>query len=330
MQVPLSEEWMTQPVVSSEPLVKAQNPAFRDFIPAGEVRRMSNITKRALVTSLKVLQNAGIQQPDAIITGTSFGSLDYTERFLDAMVANGEQMLSPTYFMQSTHNTVSSALAIYTKTKGYNITYSHGMASFDLTLLDAWMQIRLGMIGNALVGGHEEMVESFYDLLHKTGYVGAPGMAPCGEVAVSMLLNTAENEQNLCELAGIRIVNTNDAALIDKNLDKMLEDAGMTRADISAVITGKNGNPANDKPYDELTHAMLPTTPLLRYKHIFGENHTASAFGIYAAAQCLKHGNIPSTLLDDETATRCGKADAILAVNITSATQCSLALLKKI
>ena len=139
IQAPLSTQWMDDPVIFKEPFVKAQSPSFRDYIDAREVRRMSPIMKRALVTALSVIKETGISHPDAIITGTSIGSLDYTERFLDDLSENGEQALSPTYFMQSTHNTVSSALAIYTKTHGYNTTYSHGSISFDLTILDAWM-----------------------------------------------------------------------------------------------------------------------------------------------------------------------------------------------
>ena len=160
IQVPLSEQWMDEPAYYDEAsLVKAQNPSFRDYMAANEARRMGNIMKRALATTLKLLSETGVEHPDAIITGTCLGSLDYTERFLDSIVENNEQTVSPTYFMQSTHNTVGSALAIYTKTHGYNTTYSHSGTSFDLTLLDAWMQMQLGKISTALVGGHDEMTD---------------------------------------------------------------------------------------------------------------------------------------------------------------------------
>ena len=113
---------MEEPVVGSEPFVRAVNPTFRDFLPANEARRMGNLMKRALVTALKVLADTGIEHPDAIITGTSLGCMESTEKFLGALVENGEQTLSPTFFMQSTHNTVGSALGIHTKSHGYNTT----------------------------------------------------------------------------------------------------------------------------------------------------------------------------------------------------------------
>ena len=37
IQAPLSEEWMNAPVSYDEPLVKAQNPAFRDYMAANEI-----------------------------------------------------------------------------------------------------------------------------------------------------------------------------------------------------------------------------------------------------------------------------------------------------
>ena len=225
IQTPLSEEWMEQPIVYHEPFVKAVNPAFREYIAPNEARRMGNIMKRAIVTSLKVLKETGINHPDAIITGTSIGSLNYTEKFLDDLVENGEESLSPTYFMQTTHNTVSSTISIFTATHSYNTTYSHGGISFELALKDAWMQLNLGQISNALVGGHDEMVESYYELLRKTGYVGVEGMVPCGECAMSMMLNTKASTDNLCELAGVSIFRMKSVQNIRKQLEALVEKA---------------------------------------------------------------------------------------------------------
>lgn len=280
IQQPLSEQWMQQPVWHQEAFVQAINPAFRDYMAPNEARRMGNLMKRALVTTLKVLSDTGIEHPDAIITGTCLGSLDYTERLLNAMVDNGEEALSPTYFMQSTHNTVGSALAIYTKTHGYNTTYSHGCTSFDLTILDAWMQMQLGHISTALVGGHDEMIESYFRLLQKTGYVGISGMVPCGEVAMSMMLTTDEHADNLCELAGISIGQCPDVDIHQ----------------VDVIMTGVNGQPANDALYQQLL-SQWPKKPHIQYKHLFGENFTASALGLYAAAHCLKQGSTPPFML---------------------------------
>lgn len=329
IQQPLSEQWMEDPIHYKDVLVKAVNPSFRDYLAPNDVRRMGNLMKRALVATLKVLDETQKPNPEAIITGTSLGSLDYSERFLDALIVNDEQTLSPTYFMQSTHNTVGSTLSIYTKNHGYNTTYSHGALSFDLALLDAWMQMQLDKISTALVGGYDEMVDNYFELLRKTGYVGVPGMVPCSETTMSMMLNTNVAPDHLCELAGICILHRPDANRLKTQVEKLLSEAKMSRADISSVITGVNGNADNDKPYLELAEELFPDKPLLHYKHIFGENHTSSALGVYAAAHCLNRGTIPSFMYDSRHTFWCEALQNILFVNITRGREYSFVLLKK-
>ena len=314
IQEPLSEQWMTEPLSYDEPLVKAQNPAFRDYMAANEARRMGGLMKRALVTTLKVLKETGIEHPDAIITGTCLGSLDYTERILDAMLENGEEALSPTHFMQSTHNTVGSALAIYTKTHGYNTTYSHGSISFDLTVRDTWMQMQLGKISTALVGGHDEMTEGYFSKLQQVNFVGVEGMVPCGEMAMSMLLNTDPSVDHLAELAGIRMSFRPSDEQLRQQLDSLLAQAGMTLDDVSLVMTGMNGNPANDQLYKPMLETLFAEKPTMDYKRVFGENYPASALGLYAAAHLLKQKD---------------ELKAILLLNLTLTGDCSIMLVKK-
>lgn len=325
MQQPLCEQWMTEPVLHNEPLVKAVNPVFRDYIPANEARRMGNIMKRAIVTALKVLNDNRVEHPDAIITGTSIGSLDYTERFLNDMTESGEEALSPTFFMQSTHNTIGSAIAIYTKSHGYNTTYSHGQLSFDLALQDAWMQMQLGHISTALVGGYDEMTDKYFNLLQKTGYVGQEGMVPCGEVAMSALLTTDKTADSLCELSGIKIVHDEQGTFLPEQIEAMLQEAEMTMNDISAVMMGINGNEENDKAYTGFAKALFPDKPILHYKHLFGENYTASAFALYATAHCMKTGFFPACLAQSSIV----NPTSILLVNQMNGTDFSLCLLKK-
>ena len=314
IQTPLSEEWMEQPIVYHEPFVKAVNPAFREYIAPNEARRMGNIMKRAIVTSLKVLKETGINHPDAIITGTSIGSLNYTEKFLDDLVENGEESLSPTYFTQTTHNTVSSTISIFTATHSYNTTYSHGGISFELALKDAWMQLNLGQISNALVGGHDEMVESYYELLRKTGYVGVEGMVPCGECAMSMMLNKQVSPDNLCELAGVSIFRMKSVQNIRKQLEALVEKANIKVETIQMVMTGVNGNPENDRLYQPVLDELFPQAEHLQYKQLFGENYTVSALGLYAAAHLMKKQGTP----------------VMLFVNCTTNGDCALILLKGI
>lgn len=125
-------------------------------------RRLSGMLRRGLLTSLVVLKRVGIEHPDAIIVGTADGCVVETANFLEILHTDGEGCLSPTHFIQSTYNTLSSLISIHTKTHGYNSTYSQGKDSLKSALLDAMLQLQLGDIRNAIVGLHDEANETAY------------------------------------------------------------------------------------------------------------------------------------------------------------------------
>ncbi len=318
IQNPLTEEWMENPLTYTEDYVRAVDPDFKQFISAGDARRMGKLLKRALATSLSALQEGGIEDPDAIITGTGFGSIENTELFLDALVREGEQLLKPTQFMQSTHNTASSLIGIHTKCHGYNSTYSQKGFSFDSALYDAWMQFRIGRIRSALVGSHDEMSPVFSGFVRKAGHVKEGEI--CSEAAVSVLL--AESGNNAyCNLESVKLFDTPS----EDTLSKVLAD--LTAGGIDAVMTGMSGNKENDSWYGFLD-AMLPGVPQLRYKPLFGVNFSSSATGFYAAACCLKKGSAPAVLSASGKAVDCSKG--ILVVNVVEGRHYSFSILKPV
>ena len=318
IQNPLCEDWMENPLRYSEDYVRAVDPDFKQFISAGDARRMGKLLKRALATSLSALQESGIDNPDAIITGTGFGSIENTELFLDALVREGEQLLKPTQFMQSTHNTASSLIGIHTKCHGYNSTYSQKGFSFDSALYDAWMQFRIGRIKSALVSGHDEMSPVFSGFVRKAGHVKEGEI--CSEAAVSVLL--AENGDNAyCTLEGVKLLDTPSHDTLSKVL------ADMTAGGIDAVMTGMSGNSENDSWYGFLD-AMLPGIPQLRYKPLFGVNFSSSATGFYAAACCLRKGSVPAVLSASGRAVYCSKG--ILVVNVVEGRHYSFSILRPV
>lgn len=161
---------MADPVRLSGEYLRSQDPDFKQFLSPMQARRMGLILKRAIAVSLTALKDAGIECPDAIFTGTGLGCMESTENFLSAMCRDGEEMLPPTYFMMSTHNTISSAVAILLRCHGCNCTYSQKDISFESALLDAFLQLRAGGISNALVGAHDETTPDTYRLLKSAGY----------------------------------------------------------------------------------------------------------------------------------------------------------------
>ena len=134
----------------------ADDPDFRQLFSPLEARRMGRLLKRAVWTSRKALEAAALEMPDAIVTGTDYGSMIQSEAFLGALKQGGDATPRPTNFMQSTHNTIGSLIAIQLGCHGYNATYSHKGNSFRSALQDAWMQLSLGEIETALVGWFDE------------------------------------------------------------------------------------------------------------------------------------------------------------------------------
>lgn len=142
---------------------------LKEFVSPMESRRMGKLMKAAHLTSLRALKKAGIECPDAIITATSRGMLEISLQFLDDITAFGEELLKPTLFMQSTHNTLSSAIAIRTKCHGYNTTYSHGDESFEWAMRDAVRLIQTGKVNSVLVGSFDESTTSFSMIAERSG-----------------------------------------------------------------------------------------------------------------------------------------------------------------
>lgn len=273
MQQPLSEEWMTSPIEYTEPYVRSLDPNFRDWLNPLESRRMGKIMRRALVTAQKVMRDSGILQPDAVITGTGLGCIENTELFLDQLCREGEEMLKPTYFMQSTHNTISSLISIHNHLHGYNTTYSHKSVSFDSAFLDAFTQLRLGDIRTALVTGNDEMTPTYFSILQRAGYVGQPGQVAAGEASVAMMLTTDPTDA-LCEVEEVRM---------------SVRGVQQPFAPADLLVLGTNGVPQNDQLYREVAQ-QLPEVETFEYKRLFGESYTVSGLGVYAAAHLLSQG----------------------------------------
>lgn len=142
---------------------------IRKYVKPLEARRMGKIMKSSLLSSLEALQQAGIEVPDAIITGTAYGCLENSERLLEQIKEEGEGMLKPTYFMQSTHNTIGSNIAIKTHCHGYNVTHTQESHSLEWAIRDAELLLRSGKVKNVLVGCHDESTPLFNALLEKGG-----------------------------------------------------------------------------------------------------------------------------------------------------------------
>jgi hypothetical protein len=313
-QQPLSEKWFDEPIFYNEPYVRALEPDYKQYFTPNEARRFGKILKRALLVSRQTMLESGISQPDAIVTGTGLGCIENTEIFLDKLVREGEELLNPTHFMQSTHNTISSLVAIDAKCRAYNNTYAHKGISFECALQDAFIQLKTNKIQTALVGAHDEMTPVYFTILKRAGYLGKPNQTFAGETAVAMMLSTEKSEKALCEIEAVEKLYcdmryaTNDMQQITNRISEI--------ANPDFIMVGTNSVEENDRIYFENCAKLFPNIPLLQYKNIFGEGYTMSALGVYAAAVCLQKGEIPNFLIcDSRTSQVASRASKILCYN---------------
>ena len=149
---------------------------IRDYVKPLEARRMGKLMKSSLLSSLKALREAGITQPDAIITGTAYGCMENSEQLLIQLMNEGETMLKPTAFMQSTHNTIGSNIAIWLGCHGYNVTYTQENDSMKWALHDAECLLRSGRCKTVLVGCHDETTPLFRELMGRLGVKDLPAI----------------------------------------------------------------------------------------------------------------------------------------------------------
>ncbi|MBO4504300.1 MAG: beta-ketoacyl-[acyl-carrier-protein] synthase family protein [Bacteroidales bacterium] len=313
VQQPLSDEWFEHPIMPAQPYNESIEPDYKPYFSPIAARRMGKLLKRAVATAVSALQKAGMPTDgtallDAVITGTGLGCIDSTEKFLTAMLDNDEECLPPTHFMQSTHNTIGSQVALHLKCHGYNCTYSHRGTSFDSSLFDALSQIRLGLIHNALVGGQDEMTPAYFDMLGKIGYWRTGDVSPdtlrkadnpgslSGSCSLNMFVTDVPDRESLCRIDGMDLLNKPTPDELREHVRQLIANAGLTPDDVPYLMLGLSGDKENDAVYRAFSADIMPQKNILWYKHIFGESFCSSAFGVYAAALCLHRSTVPMHL----------------------------------
>src|SRR3954447_19873218 len=60
-------------------------PSYKEFLNPTMARRMARIIKMSIAASSVCFKDAGVEIPDAIMTGTALGCLEDTEKFLLAI-----------------------------------------------------------------------------------------------------------------------------------------------------------------------------------------------------------------------------------------------------
>ena len=283
-------------------VLKCVEPAYSDYINPMFSRRLSRIIKFSMAAAIMALNDAGIKSPGAIISGTGLGCIEDTEKFLESVIADENCMLSPTPFIQSTHNTVNSQLALYLKCKEYNVTYAHRIFSFHNALQDAMLLFAENSVENILVGGFDEDTENSRKIKNmyfgkRTGNIKGHKI-PDGEGAAFFLLKNCCDENCYAKITAaetFRITMEKDCNISDIITD-MLNKNGLASNDIDVVITGMNGSCSDDQLYLKVKDEIFSGCSFLFCKHLSGDYFTSSAFAAWVAAKIIKTQHVPEVL----------------------------------
>lgn len=308
-----AEEKPEFPIWGAENYLRCVEPDFAKYIAPIVSRRMSKIIKRSIVSSLLCLRDAEIEMPDAIISGTGLGCIEETEKFLRSMITQKEQFLQPTHFIQSTHNTISSQIALNLKCYNYNNTYSHLGISFESALLDGFIQIKTEQINNALVGGFDEMTPDYRFMLSKVGFwkqepftiqdmrKAKTAGTVAGEGCSSLLLSQEKTANSYAKIEDVSIFhNPKNTQVTTEFIIDFLKKNNTDISEMDAVMLGLNGDLTNDQVYNAIydtfyDKAVCKPTPFI-FKHLSGDYFTSSGFGSIMCAQILKDNRFSKLL----------------------------------
>ena len=286
-------------------VISVIDPDYKDYIPPAASRRMAKGIKMGVVASKIALQESGLDNVDAIITGTGMGCVRDSEKFVSAIIDDDEQYLTPTSFIQSTHNTVGGQIALELQCKGYNFTYVHASNSFESALLDAKLQLENNEENNILIGGVDELGEhtvALHKLINhiKSETVKASELlksktegAVFSEGANFFVLSNEKQALTYAEVVAIKMFNTLPLVDVVQTASDFLAENNFKPSDIDAIVFGNNGDLKFDGFYSQLQTELFNETQHLYYKHLSGEFHTASSFGLWLASKILKSQTIP-------------------------------------
>jgi 3-oxoacyl-[acyl-carrier-protein] synthase II len=300
---------LSDPVAYTVNRLNCIEPDYKEFIDPKLIRRMSRIIRMGVAAAMECLKEADVKVPDAIVTGTAYGCLEDTGLFLGKMIGNREELLTPTAFIQSTHNTIGAQIGLMLQCNHYNNAFVHRGFSFESALLDGMMLLKEEEASNVLVGAIDEITDASHAILNRLGlYRQDPGSSLdifknrskgtiAGEGSAFFLLADQPSSTDYAKLDGLKtFYKPAGQKEIEENIQSFLKENSIELSSIDLIITGRSGDAGNDKVFDELDRTIFSNNSSVNYKHLCGEYPTASSFALWLTANIIKSGNVPATL----------------------------------
>lgn len=281
-------------------VLKTKEPDYKNYIDPKLARRMSRIIRMGVAAALQCLRDTHAENVDAIVTGTAYGCLEDTGVFLSRLIEQQEEMLSPTAFIQSTHNTVGAQIALTLQCTNYNNTFVHKAFSFESALLDSILLLKENEAKTVLVGGTDEITKYSFDILQRFNLykqesadslqlmLSATIGTIAGEGSNFFLLSSEPSATDYAVLDGVAtLYKPEDVNAIEKGIRQFLAAHNVSMDDISCVVSGNDGDSRYAHVHQSLESGVFAGKEIVQYKQLTGEYPTSSSFALWLAANMI-------------------------------------------
>jgi 3-oxoacyl-[acyl-carrier-protein] synthase II len=308
-----STPFLKELIVHKGPRLNCLEPDYKEFIDTKLLRRMSRIIKMGVAAASACLKEANVDIPDAILVGTAYGCLEDTGVFLTKLVEQKEELLTPTAFIQSTHNTVAAQIALMLHCHNYNNTYVHRGFSFESALLDATLLLNEKVPSYVLAGGLDEITDLSQKILERFGlykrgdssnenlYSSKSKGTIAGEGAAFFLLSNQPSDNNCAELVAIKtFYKPKGTEAAEREIISFLNEQSIHMDELDLILTGENGSFYEDGIYRFLEQSLFRNKSLINFKHLCGEYPTATAFALWLGAKIIKTNAVPLIVANEK------------------------------
>jgi 3-oxoacyl-(acyl-carrier-protein) synthase len=298
-----------QPPARESDRVLAIEPDYAGEIPPMQLRRMSKAVRMGMAAARVAMKQAGIERPDGFSIGTAMGCLHDTEVFLNKMVEQEEQMLTPTAFIQSTHNTVAGQIALLTGCYGHNLTYVQRGHSFEHAMIDAQLYLENHPGDTILAGGIDELTNISFAALQRAKIYRKDFIDPAniltasdegtiaGEGAAFFVVSDTPLADKYLHVKDIATIITKDNVTAFQKVNDFLSRNEINADDIDLVLLGLSGDVRSEAFYKGLREVTFRNNSHAAYKHLGGEYGTASSFGLGLLMHAVTTGTFPEAMV---------------------------------
>jgi 3-oxoacyl-[acyl-carrier-protein] synthase II len=262
----------------------SKEPDYKELIPPMQLRRMSKPVRTGVAAVKLCMKSFRDFMPQSIHVGTAYGMLEDSETFLKKMMEQEEQLLNPTAFIQSTHNTVSGQIALSLGCMAHNMTFVHHAHSFESALLDAALFIEDLKEEDILAGAVEELTDTSYDVLKRFNVYDTTIAA--GEGTTFFALSKEKKEESIACIKTFEMFTADDETALTIRLHQFIQ---ANKLDFSGS--------------DILIHSLKDNAVLSFFKNnksyapYSGKYATMAAFGVAYSCLYLKENRFDNCLI---------------------------------